>query len=358
MNQVHARFQVDYPDFSLSVDLHLPGRGVTALFGPSGSGKTTCLRALAGLESTRDTAVSVNGVVWQDDARGLSLPTHQRPVGYVFQDGGLFEHMSVQRNLEYGMRRVPAPERRVSLGQVVDLLGIAPLLGRKPGTLSGGERQRVSIARALAVSPAILLMDEPLAGLDAKRKNEILPYLERLHDDLEIPVIYVSHALDEVARLADHLVLLEEGRVVASGNALDLLTRLDLPLSHGDIAGALVIATVSGHDAEYHLTRVDFSGEGLWLACHPVATGQQVRIRIQARDVSITLEKQTGTSILNILPATVAALSEDGPGQVMVVLQVGDTRLLARLTQKSVTALNLTVGTPVYAQIKGVAVLR
>ncbi|MBI5091895.1 MAG: molybdenum ABC transporter ATP-binding protein [Candidatus Hydrogenedentes bacterium] len=357
MSAIHARFKVNYPGFSLDVDLDLPGRGVTALFGESGSGKTTCLRAIAGLERTANTYLSVNGAVWQDDARGILLPAYRRPVGYVFQEVSLFEHLNVRRNLDYGVKRVPAAERRVSLAQVVDLLGIAHLLDRKPGTLSGGECQRVSIARALAVSPAVLLMDEPLAALDAKRKGEIIPYLERLHDELEIPVIYVSHSLEEVARLADFLVLLEEGRIVASGQAVDMMTRLDQTLAHGDSASALIIATVTSHDAGYHLTCVDFPGGALMLPYHPLQIGQRVRVRIQARDVSLTLEKQTGTSILNILPATVLALSDDSPGQVIVALDAGGARMLARVTRKSVAALELIPGKAVYAQIKSVAIL-
>lgn len=358
MKAIRARFRLDYPGFTLDVALDLPGRGVSALFGHSGSGKTTCLRAIAGLERAAGGYLEVNGVVWQDDARGVFLPTHQRPLGYVFQEANLFEHLTIRRNLEYGMKRLPPTERRVSLEQAVELLGIAQLLERKPATLSGGERQRVGIARALAVSPAILLMDEPLAALDIKRRNEILPYLERLHDELEIPLLYVSHAPDEVARLADHLVLLEAGRVVASGPAVDLMTRLDLPLAHGDTAGALIAATVSSHEPDSHLSCIEFAGGHLSLPYQALEIGQRVRIRIQARDVSLTLEKQVGTSILNILPATVAALSDDSPGQVMVALEVGGMRLLARITRKSVLALGLMPGSVVYAQIKGVALLR
>ncbi len=359
-DQVFARFSLAHPGFSLQVDLALAGRGVTALFGPSGSGKTSFLRAMAGLEraSQRSTAyVAVNNEVWQDDTLGLFVPVHQRALGYVFQDANLFTHLSVAQNLAFGMTRVAVVQRRVSLDQAVTLLGIGHLMNRLPGTLSGGERQRVAIARALATSPRILLLDEPLAALDAARKAEILPYLEKLHSELDIPVLYVSHALDEVARLADHLVLLEAGRVSASGPTNDLLTRLDLPLAHGDSAGALLTVTVLSHDRDDHLTLASFSGGHLIVPSQSARVGGSLRVRVQARDVSLTLQKQTGTSILNILSVTVTALSPDSPGQVMVALDAGGCPLLARVTSRSAQALGLAPGLALFAQIKGVAIL-
>jgi molybdate transport system ATP-binding protein len=355
---LRARFTVDYDAFSMDVDLQLPGRGVTALFGPSGSGKTTFLRVIAGLERASNAYLEVNGEVWQDDARGIFLPTHQRALGYVFQEASLFAHLDVHRNLEYGMRRISRASRRVSLDQAVALLEIGHLKQRRPDTLSGGERQRVAIARALATSPDILLMDEPLAALDAKRKAEIMPYLERLHDELDIPVLYVSHATEEVARLADHLVLVDAGKIVASGATNDLLTRLDLDIAHGDTAGALVDATIVEHDPEYHLSCAEFAGGRLFLPQQTARVGQQVRIRIQARDVSLCLAPARDTSILNIVTATVSALSDDAVGQVMVGLDAGGTRILARITRKSAVAMQLAPGQSVYAQIKGVAMLK
>ncbi|MBT2302280.1 molybdenum ABC transporter ATP-binding protein [Variovorax paradoxus] len=352
---VRAQLKVDHPGFSLQVALDLPGRGVSALFGPSGCGKTTCLRAIAGLQHAPGAQVTINGEVWQDG--DTFLPTHRRPLGYVFQETRLFAHLDVRRNLEYGMKRVAPGQRRVSLAQAVDLLGIGHLLVRRPDTLSGGERQRVGIARALATSPRLLLMDEPLASLDLQRKREVLPYLERLHVELDMPVIYVSHAPDEVARLADHLVLLDAGRVTASGPANALMTRLDLPLAHGDAAGAVIAAVVTGYEAAYGLTQLAFAGGTLCLPHSGARVGQQVRVRIQARDVSLTLQHQAETSVLNILPATVADLAEDGPAQVMVGLDVGGARMLARLTRKSAELLRLGVGSAVHAQVKGVAIL-
>lgn len=247
---IQARFRLDYADFSLDVDLQLPGRGVTALFGHSGSGKTTLLRCVAGLERSDQGELTVNGERWQNSAQNLFVPPHRRPIGYVFQEANLFTHLSVRRNLEFGMRRVPAPQRRVALEQAVELLGIDHLLERMPDRLSGGERQRVGIARALLTSPRLLLMDEPLAALDLKRKSEILPYLERLHDELDIPVLYVSHSPDEVARLADHVVLLEQGRAIAQGELRETLARLDLPTAFSDDAGVVIEGEIAGHDAE------------------------------------------------------------------------------------------------------------
>lgn len=354
---LQARLRLQRGDFELDAALDLPAGQVSALFGPSGSGKTSCLRAIAGLERTARGSVVVDGEVWQDDTRRQFAPVHQRALGYVFQDARLFSHLNVADNLAFGMRRVPLALRRVSLDQAVALLGISHLLQRQPDTLSGGERQRVCIARALATSPRILLMDEPLAALDAARKAEILPYLEQLHRELNMTVVYVSHAPDEVARLADHLVLLEHGKVLASGPAADLLTRLDLPLAHGDAAAALIEATIFGHEANYHLSLARFAGGVLSIPRQAVALGQTLRIRVQARDVSLSLQHAHGSSILNILPARVAALSPDSPGQVMVRLDVGGCTLLSRVTEKSAHGLALTAGMPLFAQIKGVAIL-
>ena len=357
---IHARLKVARPGFMLDVDLHLPGRGVTALFGPSGCGKTTCLRAIAGLIRAQPGRVEVNGEVWQDDdgAHRLWRPTHARGLGYVFQEASLFEHLSVRGNIHYGLARTPAARRTVALEQVVDLLGIAALMDRRPAALSGGERQRVAIARALATSPRLLLMDEPLAALDAARKAEVLPYLERLHRTLEIPVLYVSHSLDEVARLAEHLVLMEHGRVHAQGPTTALITRLDLPLAHGDTAATVIEGTVLRHDAHDHTTTVGFAGGQLLLVSPaPRTPGEPLRLRVHARDVSLALERPADTSILNVLPATVAELADDSPGQRMVGLDLGSVRLLARVTQRSAQTLGLAPGMAVFAQVKGVAIV-
>ena len=354
---IEARLQLARADFSLDVDLKLPGHGVTALFGPSGCGKTTCLRSLAGLERARG-RVTVNQKIWQDDQSKQWLPTHQRALGYVFQEASLFAHLSVQKNIAYGLKRTPVERRQVSKERAVELLGIGHLLERMPATLSGGERQRVAIARALATSPEVLLMDEPLAALDAQRKAEVLPYLEQLQRQLQIPIVYVSHSMDEVARLAQHMVLLNAGRVLAQGSVTELLSNLDLPLAHGDVASSVVHATVQSHDAADHLSTLIFDGGQLQLVmARPRQVGSQVQLRVQARDVSLSLHRPEASSILNILPMQVLGLREDGPGQTMVSLQAGNTRLLARITQHSARALALQAGMQVYAQIKGMALL-
>ncbi|HEY0634771.1 MAG TPA: molybdenum ABC transporter ATP-binding protein [Gammaproteobacteria bacterium] len=357
---ITARFDLTLGNFALHADLELPGRGVCALFGHSGSGKTTLLRCIAGLERVPGGYLEVNGEVWQDTSRALFKPTHQRPLGYVFQEASLFAHLSVRRNLEYGMQRVPHSERRVALEHSIELLGIGQLLERKPAQLSGGERQRVAIARALATSPRLLLMDEPLAALDVQRKREILPYLERLHDELDIPVLYVSHSPEEVAQLADHLVLLELGRVVASGGLGEMLVRLDLPLAHDDEASAVVNAVVAAHDDHYHLTTLEFDGGRLVIARSAQPLGTRVRLRIHARDVSLALARHDDSSILNILPAQVMAIEPARPAQVLVKLctgSAGRTPLLARITRKSADALSLALGQSLYVQIKSVALM-
>ena len=353
--------QLQRNGFALNVNTRLPAQGVTVLFGPSGSGKTTCLRVLAGLEPRATGSVCVAGEMWQDTASGVFRPVHQRALGYVFQEASLLPHLSVQGNLQFGFNRTPPAQRRVGWDQALALLGIGHLLARKPHELSGGERQRVAIARALATSPQILLMDEPLAALDAQRKAEILPWLEQLHEQLDIPVVYVTHSLDELARLADHVVLLDAGQVRDSGPVMDLMTRLDLPLAHGDGAAALIEALICDHTPDALMCMLEFAGGTLVLPqtrATPLPTGTKVRVRIQARDVSVSLQKPELTSVLNILPATVVDMVDDGPGQVLLSLQLGTTRLLSRISQLSARRLNLSAGVQLYAQIKGVAMVR
>lgn len=357
MSGIKARFHLDLGKFVLSADLQLPGRGVVAIFGPSGSGKTSLLRCLAGLRRAAQGRLIVNGQCWQDEDRHFFLPAHRRALGYVFQDANLFPHLNVRANLEFGLRRIPAAQRRIAWDQSIELLGIGHLLARSPAGLSGGERQRVGIARALLSSPQLLLLDEPLASLDAARKKEILPYLERLHDELSIPVFYVSHAPDEVARLADHIVVMEEGRVLASGPLVDTLARLDLPIRIGEEAGTVLEGVVAHRDPAWHLARVDLGAGELWVRDTGEAVGARARVRVLARDVSIALQK-ADSSIANTLPASVTDFGEDEhPALVLVRLQVGNEWLIARLTRRSAAHLNLTVGMPVWAQIKAVALL-
>jgi molybdate transport system ATP-binding protein len=357
MNGLHARFRIERSDFTLDVDLDLPARGVSALFGHSGSGKTTCLRAIAGLERAPGGYVALGGEVWQDEARGLFVPPHRRALGYVFQEASLFPHLSVRANLEFGLKRVAPGERRFALGPVAEMLGIGALLERPPAGLSGGERQRVAIARALLSSPRLLLMDEPLAALDLQRKQEILPYLERMHDELSIPIVYVSHAPDEVARLADHLVLLEAGQVAASGPLGEILARLDLPAAFADDTG-VVLETLLAAQEEDNLSRLQFEGGSLFVGRRREAIGSRLRCRIHARDVSIALERPQRSSIVNLLPALVTATAAtETPGHVLVRMQVGEVALLARISERSQRELGIRPGLPVWAQIKAVALL-
>ena len=352
---IEVRFHIERRGFILDVDLSFPTRGVTALFGPSGCGKTLLLRAIAGLERDPNGFCGVGDALWQSESR--FLPPHRRPLGFVFQEASLFPHLSVRRNLEYGLMRVPEHQHRVTLNETVELLGVERLLTRRPLGLSGGERQRVAIARALLTSPRLLLMDEPLAALDRASKREILPYLERLHDELAMPVLYVSHAPDEVARLADHLVLLNAGQVRAAGPIGDLLTRLDLAREQGVEAETIIEARVAGHDENYNLSYLDFAGGRFSVVRNALPVGHSARLRVLARDVSITLQPQTGTSILNIFPAIIDDLTEEGPAQTLLRLDVAGILVLALITRKSTYALALAPGKQVYAQIKAVALL-
>ena len=352
---LRIRFHIPRRDFTLAVDTTLPGRGVSALFGPSGCGKTTLLRAIAGLERDPQGRCEVGGEVWQEGDR--SLPTHRRPLGYVFQEPSLFPHLPVRGNLEYGLRRLPREKRRLDLARAVDLLGLGALLERSTQGLSGGERQRVAIARALLRSPRLLLMDEPLAALDRASKREILPFLERLHDELAMPVIYVSHSVAEVARIADHLLLMRAGRIEAQGAPGELLTRLDMARQQGAEAEALIETVVTGHDPEWHLSWLDFPGGRFQVARADLPLDRRARVRVLARDVSLTLERQEGTSILNIFPARVTEVCDDGPARVLVRLDLNGTPLLAGITRKSLAALGIVPGRRVFAQVKAVALV-
>ena len=348
-----AEFRLDRPNFLLDIAVEMPGKGVTAIFGKSGSGKTTLLRAIAGLEKEVKGRLSVSGKLWQDEK--VFLPVHKRPIGYVFQEASLFPHLDVRKNLEFGYRRRGG---RISPEQASEMLGIEPLLSRSTEGLSGGERQRVAIARALLAGPELLLMDEPMASLDRDSKREILPWLEKMKRELEIPVLYVSHSPDEAAALADHLVLIEQGKVQASGPVSELMTRLDLPLAHGEDAESVIMAAIESHDIENHLTTVSFPGGRLHLPYHEIVPGKMVRIRILAKDVSLALDPAQRSSILNILPAKVEEIADDGPGGAMVRLSAGDAKLLSRVTRKSVHSLSLAPGMKVHAQIKGIALLK
>lgn len=354
MGGLDLRIQLPLGGFSLEVELAMPARGVTALFGPSGSGKTTLLRCIAGLERFSSGRIAFDDEIWQD--REIWIPPHKRPIGYVFQEASLFPHLSALDNLRYGMKRNPGA-RRADLDQAIELLGIGSLLGRKPEQLSGGERQRVGIARALAVGPRVLLMDEPLSALDSKLKREILPYLEGLREHLEIPIVYVSHSVEEVARLADHLVLLEDGKAVASGPLSETLSRIDLPSRIGGDAGSILTGTIGEVDRNWQLARLDFEGGSLWMRDRGVETGRRVRAFVPARDVSLATVPGT-TSIQNVLPGIVEQIGDDEhPALVLVRVRVGRDILLSRLTRRSASILGIAVGRELWVQVKSVALM-
>jgi molybdate transport system ATP-binding protein len=347
----------DFGGFSLQAKFAC-APGLTALFGRSGSGKTTLVNAIAGLLRPQHARIGINGRTLLDTSAGIFVPPHRRRIGYVFQDARLFPHLTVRHNLLFG-RFFARRTDNIDFNHVVDLLGIAHLLQRRPATLSGGEKQRVAIGRALLSRPELLLMDEPLASLDGARKDEILPYLERLRDELRLPIVYVSHAIAEVSRLADTVVLLSDGRVQAVGSVEDLTARLDLfPLTGRYEAGAVLTATLTRHDDAWGLSVLQMqAGEILVPRLEGRALGTVLRIRIRARDVTLALAPPSDTSALNILPGKVSELkvsSEGGP-QVEVRLDCNGDALLARITRLSAERLGLEPGKTVYAMIKSVA---
>ena len=345
--------------FTLDVGFTVSGPGITVLFGPSGSGKSTTISAIAGLLQPERGRVSINGEFLLDTERGLFVPVRKRRIGYVFQEGRLFPHMSVRSNLLFGWRRSRPRPHRQEIGHVVDLLGVAPLLGRRPHTLSGGERQRVALGRALLSNPKLLLLDEPLAALDEARKAEIMPYLERLRDEARIPILYVSHSVDEVSRLANQIIALNEGRVAAQGAVIDVMTRLDLfPITGRFEAGAVIEARIARHDERDSLTEVVFDGGRLTVPRIDRAVGETVRIRIRARDVIVALTEPRDISANNVLPATVVEIRSDPGAYADVKLACGAAMLMARITRRSLERLALAPGAHAFAIVKSVAIDR
>ena len=346
-------------DFAL--DIHFQaGRGLTALFGRSGAGKTSVVNAIAGLLRPRRGRIVMDGSVLLETERGIQIPTHLRRVGYVFQEGRLFPHLTVRQNLLFGRWFAPARERRAAnLDVVVDLLGIAALLDRRPGRLSGGEKQRVAIGRALLASPRLLLMDEPLASLDARRKDEILPYLERLRDEATVPIVYVSHSIAEVTRLATRIVLISAGRVHAVGPVQEVMGRAELyPLAGRFEAGAVLGVRITAHDPRWNLTQLTGDFGNLTVPRLDAPVGAALRVRIRARDVILAVTRPTGISALNVLAAEVERLVPIEEGALEVQLRLGGERLLARVTRRSGAALGLAAGREVFAVIKTVAIDR
>ena len=351
---IECKIKVQLESFMLDANFSIPDRGITVVFGPSGSGKTTLLRAIAGLEKSDEGFLKIGDSVWQKGEDFLA--THKRQIGYVFQDAALFDHLDVKGNLNFVVKRAIGLKEDF-IESIHNLLEIKTLLNRKTTQLSGGERQRVAIARALLTNPKILLLDEPLSALDLKRKNEILPYLDSIHNDLEIPILYVTHSQDEMSRLADHLLLIEDGNIIGSGPVNDMLTRFDMPLSHGGDAVSIIEAEVLKRDSEFNLMHLDFLGGQFIVPDNSFPVQTKVRIRVVARDVSLTKSKQVDTSILNIFPAMVQEIVNEGEAQVMVRLQIKDTILLACITRKSSYKLRLEKGSEVFVQVKSVAIL-
>lgn len=349
---LQATIRHRFPGFALDVAFAAPS-GITVLFGPSGSGKSSVVAAIAGLLRPDECEIRVDGTVLAD--RTTWLPPERRRIGLVFQDARLFPHMSVATNLRYGLRR--APQGQIRFDDVVDLLGIGHLLGRRPRALSGGERARVAIGRALLAQPRLLLLDEPLASLDDARRAEILPWLLRLKTALDLPILYVTHAMAEVVRLADHLVLLEAGRVVASGSLAELAARGDTPFALRDDAGAVIDAVVASHDPARRLTSLDGLGAPVLVPLMAQAPGTALRLRIPAREVILAGARPEAISVQNTLAGTVRAIVPDLPRHaVLVEVRVGGQALLARVTPDAVERLGLAVGAPVFVLFKSVGV--
>jgi molybdate transport system ATP-binding protein len=372
--QNQVRLRLPRTAFTIDVDLNLPARGVTALFGPSGSGKTSVLRCVAGLERATAARMVIANETWHDDAKGIFLPTHQRSLGYVFQEASLFDHLDVEGNLRFGLKRLSSASQadaQRALNEAIELLGIASLLKRGATELSGGERQRVAIARALATQPKLLLLDEPLASLDAVRKREVLPWLARLRDELALPMLYVTHSIEEVARLADHMVVMNEGKVIAEGAPASVInsTNPQDGATGGDQTTMLegIIAEIDDAWRLAKLTVID-SDAALWVPSSSAVAeskklGRRVRAVVSARDVSITTTQPINTSIQNCLPCTIVSIEPQGDSaQALLRLSLGhevaaQTILFSRITQRAAHQLNLALGMHVWAQVKAVALV-
>ncbi len=357
--RIRAEFHNTLGKFTLDTAFEVPARGVTALFGPSGCGKTTVLRCIAGLIRVKDGYFNIDGEIWQDRNRTF-LPTYRRPLGYVFQEASLFPHISVRRNLLFGAPPKPPTDRpAINFDEVVDLLGVRALLDRSPGNLSGGERQRVGIGRALMTQPKLLLMDEPLSALDRKTKGEILPFIEKLRDHFSLPIFYITHDLTEVERLADTVILLENGHIVASGPLADLQSDPSLPLAMGRGAAVTLEATVEAYDAGYGLVTVGVRGGRFVEPAASATVGERRRVRVIASDVSLAHEPPGETSILNIGRGRIVQAKPVDANEIVAVVALGadgaGARLLSRLTRKAWDQLGLADGAPIYVQVKAVA---
>jgi molybdate transport system ATP-binding protein len=353
---VEVSLRHEFPGFSLNASFALPKPGVTALFGVSGAGKTSIVNAIAGTFRPREGRIAIGGRTVLDTAAGVFVPASGRRAGYVFQDARLFPHMSVADNIRFGWRRAPERASETEVSRIVALLALEHLLARRPRALSGGEKGRVALARALLSSPQILLLDEPLAALDAQRRAEVLPYLERLRDEAKLPMLYVSHSLEEVARLADDIVVVRNGRVVRQGSVFDLLTGLELAAIAGSPPmGAVIPVTVARHRDD-GLTELSFDGGKLLVPLQEGPIGQALRVRVRAEEIMLALEEPRTISANNVLLTRVAAINTDDVRHADVQLACGNTRFVARITPASCARLGLAAGKPVFAIVKSVTV--
>jgi len=357
MKKLFAKFNLPFPGFMLNTELEVPVEGFTVLFGPSGSGKTTFLRCLSGLERAPHGFLKIDDDIWQDEDRGIFLPVNERPIGYVFQDTRLFPHLSVEGNLHYGFNRRVPEKKEVLFNQIVKIMDLGLFLDRRPNKLSGGEKQRVALARALLTRPGLLLMDEPLAALDTKRKREIIPYFQRLQSELRIPIFYVTHSLEEVLQLVDTMLLMEQGKIIAAGPLVEVFSRPEIGAHLGhSLAGSILDTIVDRQDNDFKLTVLKFKNQTLYVPRRDVPIGSRLRVHIRAEDVSLAISPiQDQTSVLNVLAARVLGTSPslEDECKVEVRLDIG-CFLLAAITRKSLEHLNLQPGQNVYAHIKAI----
>ena len=354
--QLSVRYQLARAEFALDVDVEIALHGITGVFGSSGAGKTTLLRCIAGLEQPDAGRLVVNGSVWEDSDAGVNRAIHERRIGYVFQEARLFPHLDVSQNLSYGAKRSGKQDSRIEFDHVVELLGLASFLKRSPTTLSGGEAQRVAIGRALLRRPELILMDEPLASIDETRRDEVLPFIERLHVDVGLPIIYVSHSIDELCRICDQLAVMDGGRILVDGQLQSVLLQTEVPMLSGREAGAVITAKVEAFESSDNLTRVATSSSQLWVTGDNGPPAAELRLRVRANDVSLCLQRPEQTSILNVLEATVVRIQEEAAGSMLVHVRAGEDDLLARVTRRSCAELSLEPGTAVFAQVKSIAV--